>query len=67
MAQTLVERDSPSYLIGLSTATLGEVQLARGKREAARESFQIAVTQLDQTLGPDHPSTRRARGLAGRP
>ena len=64
MAASLVEKDSPSYLIGLSRATLGEAQAASGERDAARESLRIAVTQLEQTLGPDHPSSRRVRRFA---
>ena len=67
MAESLVEKDSPSYLIGLSKEALGHVQLATAQPEAARESFRIAVAQLEQTLGPDHPSTRRVRALADQP
>ena len=67
MAESLVEKDSPSYLIGLSKEALANVQWASGQREAGRASLQIAVAQLEQTLGPDHPATRRVRDLADRP
>ena len=39
MSASLVEKDSPSYLIGLSRATLGEAQAASGERDAAREKL----------------------------
>ena len=67
LAESLVDKDSPSYLIGLSKGALGKVQLASGQPEAARENLRVALAQLEQTLGPDHPATRRVRGLAEEP
>jgi len=64
LAESLVEKESPSYLIGLSEAALGEARLARGD-PSARATLSAAVTQLEQTLGPEHPSTVRTRQLAG--
>ena len=66
MAESLVEKGSPSYLIGLSKAALGEVQLARSQSDAGRENLRAALIQLEQTLGPDHPATRTVRGLSDR-
>jgi serine/threonine-protein kinase len=64
MAESIVEKGSPSYLIGLSKAALGEVQLARGQSQAARDSLEAALAQLEQTLGPEHPASLSVRGLA---
>ena len=66
LAESLVEKDSPSYLIGFSKAVMGEAQLANGQPEAGRGNLEAALAQLEQTLGPDHPATRSVRGLAGR-
>ena len=63
LAESLVEKDSPSYLIGLSKAALGRVQLAIGQPAAGKENLRAALVELEQTLGPEHPATRRARGL----
>ncbi len=63
LARSLVEKDSPSYLIGFSKAALGEVQLARGQREAGRRNLEEARVELERTLGPDHPASRSARRL----
>jgi len=63
LATSLVEKDSPSYLIGLSQAALGEAELAR-RDPAARATLAAAATELERTLGPDHPATARARRLS---
>ena len=63
LAESLVEKDSPSYLIGLAQDVLGEVLLAR-REPAARATLAAAVSQLEQTLGADHPATLRTRRLA---
>ncbi len=64
MAESMVEKDSPSYLLGLAQSALGEAELARDQPEAGRVTLQAALTQLESTLGPDHPSTVRTRRLA---
>jgi hypothetical protein len=64
LAETFVEKDAPSYLVGLSRAVLGEVQLANGEGDAARTSFQAALGHLERTLGGDHPATKDARSRA---
>ncbi len=63
LAASLVEKDSPSYLVGLAKEALGEVQLAKLQRELAQATLQAAMGQLEQTLGPEHPATRRTRAL----
>jgi ATP/maltotriose-dependent transcriptional regulator MalT len=62
LAETLVPKDSPSYLIGLAQAALGEVQGAR-RDPAARATLEAAHTQLGATLGPEHPATRGTGSL----
>ena len=61
LAESMVERGSPSYLVGCAKAALGEIQLARGQPEAARTSLTGALTHLQPTLGTDHPATSAAR------
>ena len=66
IATTLVEAGTPSYLIGLSQAALGEARLAAGDKMAARAAFTTALEQLATTLGEAHPETLAARRtLAG--
>jgi eukaryotic-like serine/threonine-protein kinase len=57
LAESLVPNDSPSYLLGLAEAALGEVQSAR-RDPAARATLEAARSQLGATLGPEHPATR---------
>ena len=66
VAVTLVEKDAPSYLIGLSQAAVAEARMAAGDRAAARAAFTTALEHLTTTLGDGHPATIAARqGLAG--
>ena len=65
LAESFVEEGAPSYLVGLSRATLGEFQLSTGERAAAQASLTDAVTHLRQTLGEEHPATRAAIRLLG--
>lgn len=60
LAESFVEKDSPSYLVGFSLAARGEFQLAVGARDAARASFKGAFEHLNTTLGADHPATQAA-------
>jgi serine/threonine-protein kinase len=64
LAESFVEKDAPSYLVGLSRNALGEIQLANGEKDAAQASFRVALDHLERTLGPDHPATRNARSRA---
>jgi tetratricopeptide (TPR) repeat protein len=66
LAETMAGVDSPSYLIGIARAALGEVQLARGTPDAAA-SFATALEQLEPTLGLEHPTTLRIRSLTAPP
>jgi serine/threonine-protein kinase len=61
LAESFVDKGSPSYLVGLSLAALGEIELASGKTEAGRSTLRTAVGHLEKTLGPEHPATREAR------
>lgn len=64
LAESFVEREAPSYLVGLSRQALGEIQLANGEEEAGTASLRVALEHLERTLGPDHPATRGARRRA---
>jgi eukaryotic-like serine/threonine-protein kinase len=50
--------------IGRAYLNLGRALQAQGKSEEARAAFRSAAENLQNTLGPDHPDTRRARQLA---
>jgi tetratricopeptide (TPR) repeat protein len=65
IAVTFVEKDAPSYLIGLSEARLASILAATGDAEKARSTYDSALRHLRVTLGEDHPETRAAlQGLA---
>jgi eukaryotic-like serine/threonine-protein kinase len=64
LAESLAGKGSPSYLIGLSQAALGEVQLAQGD-PSATATLGAALGHLDQTLGGQHPATIATRRLEG--
>jgi eukaryotic-like serine/threonine-protein kinase len=61
LAESFVDKDSPSYLVGMSLATLGEVERSAGRADAGRVTLEKAVRHLETTLGPEHPATREAR------
>jgi serine/threonine-protein kinase len=61
LAESFVDKDSPSYLVGMSLASLGEVERSTGRAEAGQATLQKAIRHLDTTLGPEHPATREAR------
>jgi serine/threonine-protein kinase len=65
LAESLVEKSSPSYLIGLSQTVLGEIRLAR-RQPDAEVILREARAELEQTLGEEHPATFRARTLLKR-
>jgi serine/threonine-protein kinase len=64
LAKTYVPNGTPSFLVGSAEAELGEVELAAGRRDAARATLTRAADTLAKTLGPSHPATARARQLA---
>ena len=64
LAESFVEKGAPSYLVGLSRLTQGEIQLAQSETDAAQTSFKVALEHLQQTLGANHPATERARQRA---
>ncbi len=61
LAESFVDKEAPSYLVGISLAALGEVQQSNGRAEAGHATLQDAVRHLETTLGPEHPATREAR------
>jgi tetratricopeptide (TPR) repeat protein len=61
IAESLVERGAPSYLVGRSLAELGRIELAVGHEEAGKKTMRVAIEHLQETLGPDHESTLAAR------
>jgi eukaryotic-like serine/threonine-protein kinase len=64
LAESLVGKGTPSYLVALSESTLGEIQLATGRAAESRPTLEAAVRHLDTTLGPEHPASTKARRLA---
>ena len=61
LAESFVEKGAPSYLVGMSLAAQGEVELAGGRAEAGKRSLEKAVDHLQTTLGAEHPATLEAR------
>jgi tetratricopeptide (TPR) repeat protein len=53
-----------SSLIGRAYLNLGRALQAQGKHDQAGEALNAAAENLQETVGPDHPDTRRARQLA---
>ena len=65
LAESFVAKGTRSYLVGLSLAALGEIQLARGQEASGRETLQTALPHLEETLGAEHPATVAARRPSG--
>jgi len=61
LAESFVEKDAPSYLVGISLAALGEVERAGGQAARGRATLEKAVGHLQTTLGSEHPETVAAR------
>jgi serine/threonine-protein kinase len=53
-----------SSTLGHGYLAMGRALQAQGKREQARTAFHSATEHLQNTVGPDHPDTRRARQMA---
>jgi len=60
LAESFVEKDGPSYLVGLSLLARGDIERAQGSVDAARASFRAASAHLSKALGADHPATKDA-------
>ncbi|HEX4824756.1 MAG TPA: protein kinase [Candidatus Polarisedimenticolaceae bacterium] len=60
LARSLVDKDGPSFFVGLSLLTQGDVEAAGGDRDAAKRAYEEAVRHLQTTVGADHPSTKEA-------
>jgi eukaryotic-like serine/threonine-protein kinase len=60
MAESFVEPDAPSYLVGHARLAEAELQRAQGQDAASRDSFRLARLHLERTLGPGHPATAAA-------
>jgi tetratricopeptide (TPR) repeat protein len=59
-AESFVEPDELSYLVGHAYAALARAQSGSGQPDAARESLTKALRHLEATLGSEHPATRAA-------
>ena len=64
LAESFVERGARSYLVGLSLAELGQVELALRKPSEAGATLRTALGHLEETLGPEHPAALEARRTA---
>ena len=61
-----LQGDKPwSSLTGLSLLSIARIQETRGDQDAARRAAREALPHLNETLGPEHPDTRRAEQYVG--
>ena len=63
IARTLQGSNAHSDLVGLAWLTLARAQRATGAADRWPQSVRAAHTELDHTLGSQHPETRAARDL----
>jgi hypothetical protein len=57
-----LQGDKPwSSLTGVALLSIAHIQERRGDPEAAAAAAREAVPHLKETLGPDHPDTRKAQ------
>jgi hypothetical protein len=61
LAESFVEKDQPSYLVGLARLAEADIRRARGETETADAAYRSALQHLGSTLGADHPATVAAR------
>lgn len=66
LARTLGEPGVPSHLLGTALLAVGDSQRAGGVLELSRTSYQQALQNLQETLGPEHALTEQARLKAER-
>ena len=65
LAESFVEKDAPSYLVGLARLAEADIQRANGQGAAAQAAYRMAHDHLQRTLGPQHAATvAAARGAA---
>ncbi len=62
--QSAAQPGTFSSKLGYAYLALGRAQRSQGKRNEARAAFSSAADHLQNTLGSDHPETRKARQLA---
>jgi tetratricopeptide (TPR) repeat protein len=65
--QKFVQPGTLSSDQGRAYFALGRALQAQSKSEEARAAFRAAAENLQSSLGPDHPDSRRARQLAQAP
>jgi eukaryotic-like serine/threonine-protein kinase len=61
LAESFVEKEAPSYVVGLARLAEADVLSANGQVAAARASYRRAQDHLQRTLGPQHSATLAAR------
>ena len=61
LAESFVEKDAPSYLVGLARLAQGDLERENGEADRARASYRSALDHLQRTLGADHPATVAGR------
>ena len=61
LAESFVEKDAPSYLVGLARLAEADIQRANGQGADAHASYRMAHDHLQRTLGPQHSATVAAR------
>ena len=64
LAASFVEKDEPSFLVGLSLVARGDLERAQESSDAARATYKAAWEHLNKTLGPNHPATKRAKEMS---
>jgi tetratricopeptide (TPR) repeat protein len=64
LLQAAGQSETFSSLLGRVYIDLGLALQAQDKQAEAHKAFQSAAEHLQNTLGPDHPDTRRALGLS---
>jgi serine/threonine-protein kinase len=66
VSQELQGSRKASFHTGLSWLTVASLQQRNGQLEAARQSAQHALEQLEGMFGADHPKIRKAREILAR-
>jgi tetratricopeptide (TPR) repeat protein len=65
VAESFVEKDAPSYLVGLARLAEADIERANGQGAGAQATYRMALDHLRRTLGPQHAATVAAsRGLS---
>ena len=61
LAESFVEKDAPSYLIGLARLAEADIHAANGQGAPAQALYRMAHDHLQRTLGAHHAATVAAR------